>query len=119
MNKVSAQEVAKMAAKALRSLEAKNRELVADNAQYSEKLATLEKERECYELAKEMASAGQIENSIGVIEKTAAALSTKDLAVVKEAMTLAPSLLQIGEPTTRSSAASGEDELVEAILGMS
>ena len=118
MKKLSAQEVAKMAAKTIRSLEIKNRELAAENVQYSEKLATLSKERECFVLAKEMADRGQIDCSVESVEKTAAVLVTKDLAVVKEAMTLAPSLTQIGEPTSGSTPASGADQLVETILGL-
>ena len=118
MNKHSAQEVAKMAAKAIRSLEARTRELEAKDAQNSVKLATLNKTRECFDLAKEMAGAGQIERSIVSIEKTAMALLGKDLEVVKEAMSLAPNLVQIGEPVSGSTAASGEDNFVETILGL-
>jgi predicted RNase H-like nuclease (RuvC/YqgF family) len=118
MNQNNDREVAKMAAKAIRALEAENRQLQDDNSQQSEKLAALTKERECFTLAKEMADRGQIDRSFESIEKTAAALMDKDLDVVKEAMSLAPSLTSIGEPDTSSTDASGSNAIVEALLGM-
>lgn len=118
MEKMSDREVAKMAAQAIRALEAKNRQLQEDNSQQSEKLASLEKERECFTLAKEMAERGQIDRSIDSIEKTAAALMGKDLDVVKEAMSLAPSLTSIGDPDTNTTSGDGSDPIVEVLLGM-
>lgn len=118
MQPVNQREMAKLAAKAIRDLDSKNKELVAENAKQSEKLATLTKERECFALAKKMASDGLIDRSIDSVEKTAGALMDKDLSVVKEAMTLAPALPSLGEPTSRSKIASGADELVETIISL-
>ena len=116
MEKVDQKEMAKLAAKAIRDLDAKNKMLTATNAAQSEKLATLTKERECYDLAKKMAEDGLIDRSFESVEKTAHALMDKDLSVVKEAMTLAPSLPSLGEPVPSRTGASGEDNLVETIL---
>lgn len=92
--------IAKVAATAIRALNARNRELAAKNAKDSEKLATLEKEGECRKLAMEMADRGQIDRSFESVEKATKGLLEKDLAVVKEAMLLATTGISLGQPAS-------------------
>ena len=108
--------MAKMAAEAIRTLNSTNRELAAKNAEYSVKLATLEKERECLKLAREMAERGQIDRSFDSVEKTAQGLLGKNLEVVKEAMALTTSGLRLAEPITTGSSGEDLDPLTRALL---
>ena len=116
MPTLSPREMVKQAARTMRTLAQEVQRLKAENADCTAKLATLTKWRDCTHLAKQMAASGQIDRSQDSIDKVAASLMEKDLAVVKEAMTLAPSLTQLGDPVPARTSAFEADDFVAALM---
>jgi len=93
-------DLAKQASDELRKLADANEKIAADYTAVKEKLAALEKERECFNLALEMAENGHVTPTVESINKVAHELLTQDLEVVKKAMTLAADGLRIGSPAS-------------------
>jgi hypothetical protein len=109
-------ELAKMASQAIRELHQENTKLSSEQAELREKVATLEKERDCRRLAADMAERGLID--VNDVDKTASSLKEEDLEVVKQAMTWrTPENLTIGEPTSSSMVAGDDvDPIVRCLL---
>lgn len=110
-------DLAKVAAQTIRRLESKNRELTSEKAELVEKVATLEKERECRKLAAQMAAEGKIERSYDVVSSVAEELVDKDLNVVKQAMTFATDGFKIGSPVGEGSGDSELDPITKLLVG--
>jgi hypothetical protein len=109
-------DLAKQASAQLKKLAESHEKLAADHAAALDKLATLEKERECVNLAIEMAENGQFTATVESINKVAHDLMSQDLDVVKKAMTLAADGLRIGSPAGDSPSVSGGDPITELLL---
>lgn len=109
-------DLAKQASAEIQKLAEANEKLAADYSAVKEKLAALEKERECMNLAIEMAENGQFTPTVESINKMAQELLSQDLDVVKKAMTLAADGLRIGSPVGDGPSVSDGDPITEYLL---
>lgn len=109
-------DLAKQASAEIKKLADANEKLAADYKVVQEKVAALEKERDCINLALEMVERGQVSPSVESINKVAQDLLAQDLEVVKKAMTLAADGLRIGSPVGDDVAATDSDPITDYLV---